>query len=136
METDGTPLHVLVVESAVGKVCFFPDGSHLLTSEVLGAKVWDARTYKKVSTLDMDEESPGAIDLSANGRLIAVEGWTTHHVRVYSARDGRLRCFLRGQRQEIKALAISPDSKLAVGGSRTPDKRLRVWEARGGPGRS
>jgi WD40 repeat protein len=111
-------------------LAYSPDGT-LLASAFGGLEVpvWDARTGRRVFTL---EGSPGPVykvAFSPDGSRVAAGGGspgTTLHVSIWDVRTGKQLLVLKGDENMARGLAFSPDSKrLAAGGERNT---TWVWD--------
>ncbi len=135
---------VLVLDSGghtsdIMDVMFTPDGKRLISSSADNTvRIWDVSTGQSLQVLRLpvsvfDRAGPGqsghACALSADGRLLAMAGWSPrreHAIYLYDLAENKVRNVLLGHTGEIADVAFSRDGKLlATGGS---NLQLRVWD--------
>jgi WD40 repeat protein len=121
-------------DARIEEISSTPDGTRLSTSSSDGRiKVWDitpegSREWLTVSRSDKAHSYYYLVpvDLSPDGRLLAVGGWDGH-VLVYDAQTGRIVQELYGHGAEVTAAEFDPSgSRLATG---TPHGDVHVWDA-------
>jgi WD40 repeat protein/tetratricopeptide (TPR) repeat protein len=92
-------------------------------------KVWDARTGKKVHTLNGHTGAVTSVAISGDGGLIA-SGSQDKTVKVWDARTGKELRTLNGHTGSVHGVAISGDGGLIASGSQ--DWTVKVWDGRSG----
>jgi WD40 repeat protein len=111
-------------------VAFSPDGTMFATGGWGGPSstvVWDAASGVRQRVLAPKQDQWGrSVDFSANGRLVAGEGW--NDVFVSSGEDAGI--IARIREQQVTALAFSPNGRRLATGSLDGD--LKLWETQTG----
>jgi WD40 repeat protein len=118
---------------------FTPDGKRLISASTDSTvRVWDAVTGESLQVIHLpvdaaDRAGPGgashAAALAADGRLLALAGWSSDHrhvIYLYDLAALKVLRVLAGHPKPIDALAFSRDGKWLAsgGGART----LLVWD--------
>ena len=101
------------------------DGARILTTSADGPpQVWDARTGRKLSTLEGHTKSVNAVALSPDGQTVATAG-ADGSVKLFHADDGRAISVLETGAELVHAVAFSNDGKLVAMGSADGSLRVR-----------
>src|SRR5262249_17051038 len=138
--------NVLIFETGTGKelasfvvprgrsnfssMAFFPDGTHLVTTNSKEISVWDVATSKVVRQWEVPQENiyvvTSSLAVSPYGKVL-LEG---HYQEVRCWDLGSGKAIERGRAQSIYAGFFSPDSKtLLATGSKG---RVQAWDAQSG----
>lgn len=136
-------------ERTIISVRFFPQSNRLVAASIDGTVVtWDVRSGKRISQIDLGSKEPRTIaqifgmDLSANGRLIAIaysrdrvigtslQGKTEYRIALVNSQTGQEERVLLGHTAQIGTLAFSPDGKLLA--SESADRSVRLWNVQTG----
>jgi WD40 repeat protein/serine/threonine protein kinase len=111
-------------EEPLKATCLAMNGRRLLASSGQNAiEVWDIPTDSWLCGFGRDVGVAQAVSFSEDGSLAAVGSWG---VRLYDARDGGCRRVIEGQSYPVRAVALSPDSRLVLAGSSTGG--VRLWD--------
>ncbi|HHS96321.1 MAG TPA: hypothetical protein ENK08_00240 [Chloroflexi bacterium] len=102
-----------------------PDGQRLASSTEGSLQIWDTATGERLHTLEGHVSPIAAMDLSADGRTLAL-GTAADTVLVWDAADGTPLHTLRGLTHDAEAVAISPDGQLVAASSEGGD--LLLWD--------
>ena len=104
----------------IALLAFLPNSKHLATTNTdKTVQIWDVATSKPISRMVTAEDSSGfqGLAISSDGRMLA-RGRRHGIVEVFDVASGKLLNTLRGNRQEVNALAFRPNSEsLAVAGA-------------------
>jgi len=104
-----------------------PDGRNVVshsTDNVI--KVWDIDTGAERFTLS----GYGPLAITPDGRLLLIARIKDKTIRVYDLGNGAERFILAGHKNDVLAVAVGPDSRMALSASR--DKTLKVWDLESG----
>jgi WD40 repeat protein len=106
------------------------DGRRIVTADDDAARIWDARTGKRLKTLT-GNLSIGIVSAAfgPDGSRV-VTGGRNGAVRIWDASTGRLERTLMGHTGEVNSVAYSRDGRLVVAASK--DGTARVWEVERG----
>jgi WD40 repeat protein len=130
-------------QAKINGIAFTADGKHVVSAgDDKVVRVWEWRAGKTVRAIrgqvgPGDEGKIYAIALSADGRWLAVGGWTDKSgssvpccgdIRLYDFATGELKALLKGHTSVVDALAFSPDSKRLVSGSGLGDLSAIIWD--------
>ncbi|MFB4278116.1 WD40 repeat domain-containing serine/threonine protein kinase [Nonomuraea sp. MTCD27] len=115
---------------------FSPDGSLLATAggSTGASRLWDAASGTPVAALHSLEGAPGPVAFSPDGTLIAA-AYPRGPIRTFEVASGRLTgdplepaagSVTPEPREEVAALAFSPDGRLLAG--TTGSERIQLWD--------
>lgn len=115
---------------------FSRDGTRVITgSEDTSARVWDTATAKALGLLEGHSSTVSAVAFSPDGRR-AITGSQDNTAKIWEVAklrkdsdliEGKELLTLRGQSQDLTAVALSPDGQNALTGSR--DGTVYIWHA-------
>ena len=124
----GKELHALrtqKAEAGIKTVAFSPDGLTLASGDAGGnTHLWDTTTWQERLSLHGGE----AIAFSRDGRMLVGGAGTV--VQIFDASDGRRLQLLRGHKEDINSVAVSPDDRWIA--SASDDRTVRIWERKSG----
>jgi len=104
---------------------FCPDGSRIVTaSEDRTARVWDAATGTRLTTLAVHESEVCGAQFSPDGTWI-VTASNDNTARVWDATTGKSLATLAGHEERLWSAEFSPDGARIVTASF--DKTARIW---------
>jgi WD40 repeat protein/serine/threonine protein kinase len=106
-------------------VTFSPDGTRIVSGDEQGIKVWDAATAEELKTLSK-VGMVSSVVFTPDGKRVISAGYGGHMVRIWDAQTGEELATLHGHKNNVQALAVSPDGTRVVSGSFTVAK---VWDA-------
>ena len=124
--TDEPEGSVIVEDSPVNGVAITPDGRYVAASREDTVVVGDSQT-KETWELSGHPGS-GPIAITPDARLIISDGLGGKVVRIWDRGTGKGITTLHGHKEQITAVAITPDGRYAVAGS--SDGSIRVWSVR------
>jgi WD40 repeat protein/tRNA A-37 threonylcarbamoyl transferase component Bud32 len=146
----GTPLKVFQtatlrqvkgIKGSIGDVptadlIFSPDGKWLVSTPLSTGpvKVWDLATGRILKELWGHGDTPTyCIAFASDGKTLATGGFD-RVVRLWDTTTWQERCTLRGHRQEVMAVAFSPDGKLVASAgkawlSESKPGEVKLWDA-------
>ncbi|MBI3410538.1 MAG: WD40 repeat domain-containing protein [Planctomycetes bacterium] len=95
---------------------FSPDGKTLAASTGRGLRFWEVATWKERHDLPGDFGYDPAMDVSPDGRILAVGDWTQQTLNLWDTTQGRLlsRLPLKGEGRYVRNIAFSPDGQSVV----------------------
>jgi WD40 repeat protein len=105
-----------------------PDGELFVTGgEDDSARVWDARTGRRVTALSTGAEAASAFAFSRDSRYVAVAGYD-HSVRVFDLSTHERIATLRGHTRAVQSLAFSRDTSTIFAAA--GDRAALFWDIR------
>lgn len=106
-------------------------GDWLVSGAYDGLRVWDAERGQLLHLIaDTDHGFFSGLTLSANGRLLAVEGSDDKTLQVFETAGWHPVKTLTGHRSWLTSCCFSADERTVITGS--DDKTLRIWDAESG----
>lgn len=104
-----------------------PDGRRIATVRGGTLKIWDVSKLEEPRSVAIKRKSnqPAPIAFSSDGRLLLLPV-TDNAVAVIDADAGKELAQLHGHQDIVTSIAISPDGRTALTGSR--DKTARLWD--------
>ncbi|MCC6394852.1 MAG: TIR domain-containing protein [Bryobacterales bacterium] len=118
-------------EGEIQQVTFSANGARILTASSDGsARVWDAKTGKRISTVHPHEGELGIADIGPDGNLLATGGRGARDpICVWKASDGEhVRCF-RGHFGTVREIHFTTEGKRML--TAAADGTARMWLLRG-----
>jgi WD40 repeat protein len=110
-----------------GRVCYSPEGRSLI-AWAHGVWVWDAATgHLRYSSVENAKPHGVSVDVSADGRLLAVSGGQSCVVRVFELESGKLLGEPIKHADTVFAAAFSPDGRRLVTACRDGQARVFDW---------
>jgi len=86
--------------------------------------LWDVASGRLLHKLAVPADSY-AVAFSPDGRFLANAASASDEVRIWEVATGRPRAILRGHRNAVTDIAISPDGRLLASGV---DRTVRLWD--------
>ncbi len=116
---------------SVTDIAFNPNGSIIATSNYGSIRLWDAKTYTLLNTLDENVGLVDSLEFSPDGELLA-SGDIVGTVRLWNPATGQeISVLTEGYTGTVAAIAFSPNGHLlAIGGgniSSSPVVDYSVW---------
>ena len=132
--SDGALLHRLTGhQGQIWSVAYSPDGRYIASCGVgdLTIKLWDGTDGRFIKNLVRVERHPPKLAFSPDGARLAAaaqEGRGSFAINIYEVATGRKVSGFEGHHNSVKAVALSPDGRLAAsaGGNRN---EVYVWSA-------
>ncbi|MDQ0994783.1 WD40 repeat domain-containing protein [Streptomyces sp. V3I7] len=120
---DGVVVRTCQVDDSVSALAYTPDQRLFITTDGGDCYLWDPETDAKIAA-SYSEGPVTAMALSPDGHVLATgDGgatwlWLVADVRTPNDGGMILNLYLGGDREQIRALAFSPDGWLAIGSNR------------------
>ncbi len=113
---------------------FSADGSRLVAAGGVGGShgrvvCWDTKDYRKLANIQIDDDAVLAMDLSPDGKTLAVGG-PKRQVEVIDLATSKQRVVLRKHADWITQLAFSPDGVFLASGDRFGS--IYIWDTHSG----
>jgi WD40 repeat protein len=129
--TMAEPIAEMVCERPNGMIlscAFSPDGTRVVTGSDIGVvNVWDVRTQKLKTRIELAREAINVVVFSPDGKLVVL-GDNSGVIRLCDSETGREIRTLREHEERVTALAYSADgTRLA---SSSTDGTVRVWDTK------
>jgi hypothetical protein len=128
-----TPLKTTQVYGGVLSAAFSPDGTRILTGNILTARLWDANAGQAVTTFAIPELPDGAavttpvsVAFSLDGTR-ALTGSYDGTAKLRDALTGNELVNFAGHATDVTSVAFSPDGTKVLTGSE--DNTARMWDA-------
>ncbi|MBW2701541.1 MAG: protein kinase [Deltaproteobacteria bacterium] len=123
---DGTPGPVR--EGHFGDILslrFSPDGEVFASAGKDGKViVWEPETWKKLRSLDAQQEGVTCLGFSSDGQKIATAGYT-NNIMLFDRKTGERQTVLDAHEGFVKELAFSSDGQFLV--SASYDRTVKIW---------
>ncbi|KAF5830148.1 WD40-repeat-containing domain protein [Dunaliella salina] len=111
--------------TAVTSVVFSPDRAAVLSSRGKTIKVWDAKSWQCLKTLEGHTDGVTSVALTFGGQH-AVSGSHDKTIKIWDWRgSGKCLATLEGHCNSVSSVAVSPDGKTLASGSL--DKTIKLW---------
>ena len=111
----------------VGCMAFTPDGRSLVGAGNREIAFWVGRTRRAATGPAGHTDRVDALAISRDGQTL-VSGSYDHLVKVWDVAAGKERLTLKGHRNLVSAVAISPDGRLIA----SADNEVRTWDISAG----
>ena len=116
---------IATLKGRASSLAFSPDGATLAVGGGLAVRLWDATTWKDVTTLDGHGEGRVvSVAFSPDGATLAAGG--TRTLELWDTETWRKDAALKGHIAEIRSLDFSPDGTTLATGS--TDGTILVWD--------
>src|SRR5262249_3052320 len=115
----------------IGSAVVSPDGQYLL-STASSTLLWELKTGREVCAFPFDPVMAGPQLFSADGKRVVLGDANSALVTVYAAANGRRVTRLRGVKDRLFSVALSPDGTTVAANLSAPagdDTALQVWDA-------
>ena len=110
------------VRGGPNEVVYSPDGKTLASTDEGGILLWDLKTGKEPTRLQV--LLLHSLALSPDGKSLAT-GDQDGTIKLWDVQTGRERAAIKGHRGTIWSVAFSPDGKTLASGSH--DKTIKLW---------
>lgn len=121
-------------EGDVFALKFTADGRQLIAGGGVGGQAgsvvcWDLQSYRRLSSVSVNDDAVLAMDVSPDGKLLAVGG-PNRMIEVIELATGSRRHVLRKHADWVTKLAFSPDGVFLASGDRFGG--IYLWDVHGG----
>ena len=128
-DTTSFKVEKVLTDEQSNAICWLPDSTTIVRLAGAGLCVWDLETNALKKSMEGDIQGISSLDLSANGRLLAIADMTSH-VGIWDTQTGRLVRDLNHNSGGVVSVAVQPSGEYVAGG--TEQGAILIWRIEDG----